>query len=77
MLVMFTVMMGAPLSSCIAASSISLQVTLGFSNTFRPARWTPLTVTLGNHGRDVSGYLEVRTRDGDEFRDNAFDIRTF
>lgn len=73
-LVVFAVMMGAPLSNCTASPSVSLQVTLGFSNTFRPAHWTPLTVTLGNHGHDVSGYLEVRTRDGDEFRDNVFDI---
>ena len=30
-------------------------------------------MTVINHGRDVSGDLQVSTRDGDDFRDNVFD----
>jgi hypothetical protein len=56
-----------------ASAAVDIQATLGFSNTFTPGKWTPLTVTLNNQGDNFSGYVEVRTRDGEDFRDDLSD----
>lgn len=53
-----------------ACAAVDIQATLGFSNTFTPGKWTPLTVTLNNQGDNLSGYVEVWTRDGEDFREN-------
>lgn len=59
--------------SLAARAAVDIQATLGFSNTFTPGKWTPLTVTLHNQGENLSGYVEVRTRDGEDFRGNLSD----
>jgi hypothetical protein len=56
-----------------ASATVDIQATLGFSNTFTPGKWTPLTLTLNNQGNNLSGYVEVRTRDGEDFRENLSD----
>jgi len=53
---------------------LDLDVVLGFSDTFRPGRWTPLTVTVRNRGPALAGRLEVHTRDGDEFRRKLYPV---
>jgi hypothetical protein len=77
--VIFILMSGLTLSLSMSEvsaneSSIAIDTRIGFSNTFRPGRWTPITVTISNQGSDFSGYLQVRTRNGDEFHDNVSDI---
>jgi len=55
-------------------SRVHMQVALGFADTFRPGRWTPLTVTVGNQGAPLDGTLEVITSDGDEFRRKLYPV---
>ena len=55
-----------------AASAVDIVATLGFNDSFRPGRWTPLIVTVTNHGRDLHGELEVQVRGGGELRGRSF-----
>lgn len=65
-----------PSANIQSASSIDIQTALGFSETFRIERWTPLTVTLTNHSHnDIIGQLNVEVRSGDEFRGGLYTTR--
>ena len=55
-----------------AASAVDISAVVGFTDTFRPGRWTPLTVTVTNRGGDLSGELEVQVSGGDELRGRQF-----
>ena len=55
-----------------ADGQLRMQVALGFSEVFRLGRWTPLTVTLANHGDDLVGQLDVEVGGGYEFQDTLF-----
>ena len=54
------------------AATVEIAATVGFTDTFRPGRWTPLIVTVTNHGRDINGELEVQVSGGSELRGRAF-----
>jgi hypothetical protein len=56
----------------IAADAVDLTAVVGFSDTFQLGRWTPLNVTVTNHGSDLSGELEVQVTGGDELRGRLF-----
>jgi hypothetical protein len=51
-----------------AASTVDIAATVGFTNTFRPGHWTPLTVSVGNRGADIDGVLEVQVTGDDALR---------
>ena len=51
-----------------AADAIDIAAAVGFSDTFRPGHWTPLTVTVTNHGPDIDGELEVQVTREDAAR---------
>ena len=55
-----------------ARETLQLHAVVGFNDTFRPGRWTPVTVTVSNQGPEVDGQLEVITSGGDAFRDQLF-----
>ena len=48
-----------------AASAVDIAAVVGFTDTFRPGHWTPLTVTVTNRGGDLSGELEVQVTGSD------------
>ncbi|RPI47050.1 MAG: hypothetical protein EHM59_05655, partial [Betaproteobacteria bacterium] len=52
----------------LAASTVDIAATVGFTDTFRPGHWTPLTVTVTNHGGDFIGELEVQVSGDDALR---------
>ena len=56
----------------LAGEAIDIAVAVGFTDTFRPGRWTPLIVTVTNHGDDLSGELEVQVTGGSELRGRQF-----
>jgi len=56
----------------IAADAVHIDAVVGFTDTFQPGRWTPLSVTVTNRGGDVSGELEVQVTGGDELRGQLF-----
>ncbi|HEX9781052.1 MAG TPA: hypothetical protein VGB20_07555, partial [bacterium] len=60
------------LPPALAADAVDIAAVVGFTDTFRPGRWTPLTVTVANHGGDLSGELEVQVTGGDELRGRLF-----
>ncbi|HSB49410.1 MAG TPA: hypothetical protein VLD15_07835, partial [Burkholderiales bacterium] len=60
----------APLAT--AANTVDIDAAVGFTGTYQPGRWTPLSVTVTNHGGDLSGELEVQVTGGDELRDRPF-----
>lgn len=51
-----------------AADAVDIAAVVGFSDTFRPGHWTPLTVTVTNRGDDLSGELEVQVTADDVSR---------
>jgi hypothetical protein len=51
-----------------AADAVDIAAVVGFSDTFRPGHWTPLTVTVTNRGSDLSGELEVQVTADDVLR---------
>ena len=55
-----------------AADAVDISTLVGFTDTFQPGRWTPLSVTVTNHGGDLSGELEVQVTGGDELRGQLF-----
>ncbi len=55
-----------------ASAKVSLDVHVGFGNSFRLAHWTPVSVVVSNAGRSFSGHLEISTTAG-----NALDLRQF
>jgi len=62
----------AAASRLVPGGLLDIQVVLGFANTFRLARWTPVTVTVSNRGNDLVGHLEVQASDTDAFHGNLF-----
>ena len=56
------------LPRAMAAGAVDIAAVVGFTDTFRPGHWTPLTVTVTNRGGDLSGELEVQVTGGDELR---------
>jgi hypothetical protein len=60
------------LPRAMAADAIEIVAAVGFTDTFQAARWTPLSVTVTNHGGDLSGELEVQVTGGDELRGGLF-----
>jgi hypothetical protein len=57
-----------------ASGALQLQTVVGFSDTFRPGRWTPVTVIVSSRGGVVDGHLEVITTGGDAFREQLFEV---
>ena len=55
-----------------AADAVDIAAVVGFADTFQPGRWTPLSVTVTNHGGDLNGELEVQVTGGDELRGRLF-----
>ncbi len=55
-----------------AANAVEIDAVVGFTDTFQPGRWTPLSVTVTNHGGDLNGDLEVQVTGGDELRGRRF-----
>lgn len=55
-----------------AADAVEISAVVGFTDTFQPGRWTPLSVTVTNHGGNLSGELEVQVTGGDELRGRLF-----
>jgi hypothetical protein len=43
------------------ASSVSMQVTVGFDSSYKIGYWTPVRVTLSNQGADFHGALSINT----------------
>ena len=62
---------GAP-SVLVPGSRFDIQTVVGFSNTFRLGRWTPITVIVSNRGHDLLGELEVQTTGGNELQGDLF-----
>jgi len=56
------------LPRAMAANAVDIAAVVGFSDTFRPGHWTPLTVTVTNRGGDLSGELEVQVTGDDVLR---------
>lgn len=54
------------------ADTVEITAVVGFADTFQPGRWTPLHVSVMNHGRDLSGEVEVQVTGGDELRGRRF-----
>ena len=55
-----------------AGERLEIQTVLGFSNTFRLGRWTPLTVIVTNHDNNLTGEIEVEVTHGDELENTVF-----
>ena len=60
------------LPRAMAADAVDIATVVGFTDTFHPGRWTPLSVTVTNHGGDLSGELEVQVTGGDGLRGRSF-----
>jgi hypothetical protein len=58
----------APPQALAAGGAVDIEATVGFTDTFRPGHWTPLTVTVTNRGSDVAGELEVQVTRDDALR---------
>ncbi|HSE00638.1 MAG TPA: hypothetical protein VLB72_07895 [Burkholderiales bacterium] len=57
----------------IHAGAVDIAAAVGFTDTYQPGRWTPLSVTVTNHGGDLSGELEVQVSGGDELYNRLFE----
>jgi hypothetical protein len=55
-----------------AGSAVDITAVVGFADTFRPGRWTPLAVTVTNRGTSLLGELEVNVTGGDALRGRQF-----
>ena len=55
------------ISLSVWAAPVSMEYQLGFSGLFQLKKWTPITVTLENRGRDIQGTLEIVVTSGSEF----------
>lgn len=52
------------------ATTLFVESSLGFANTFRVNHWTPLSVIVENRGKLIEGTLEVVVRSGNEYQNN-------
>ena len=60
------------LPQALAANAVDISAAVGFSDTFQPGRWMPLSVTVTNRGGTLDGELEVQVGGGDELRGRPF-----
>jgi hypothetical protein len=60
------------LPRAMAANAVDIDAVVGFSDTFQAGRWTPLNVTVTNHGGEVSGELEVQITGSDELKGRSY-----
>ncbi len=60
------------LPRAMATDAVDIGAVVGFTDTFQPGRWTPLIVTVTNHGGDLSGELEVQVTSGNALRGRPF-----
>lgn len=60
------------LPRAMAAGAVDIAAVVGFTDTFQPGRWTPLSVTVTNHGGDLTGELEVQVTGGDALRGRPY-----
>lgn len=49
------------------SATVTMEYQLGFNGFFQLKKWTPITVTLENRGRDIQGTLEIIVTSGSEF----------
>jgi len=49
-----------------------MEYTVGFNSRFQINKWTPITVTIENRGKAVSGKLEVLATSGSEYHRNVY-----
>ncbi|MPZ43965.1 MAG: hypothetical protein GEV05_11265 [Betaproteobacteria bacterium] len=68
LLVRLLLALACALPRALAADTIDIAATVGFTDTFRPGHWTPLTVTVTNRGSDIIGELEVQVTGDDALR---------
>jgi hypothetical protein len=61
-------MLACALPRALAAGTIEIAATVGFTDLFRPGHWTPLIVTVTNRGSDFAGELEVQVTGDDALR---------
>jgi hypothetical protein len=66
LLLPFALACGLP--QAMAADAVDISATVGFTDTFRPGHWTPLTVTVTNRGGDLTGELDVQVTGDDALR---------
>lgn len=59
---------GAAPQPALAAHAVDIDATVGFSETFQPGHWTPLTVTVTNRGAPLNGEVEVQVTGDDASR---------
>jgi hypothetical protein len=52
--------------------SLSMEYSIGFNDQFKLNSWTPITVTLENRGRPVSGSLEIVVTSGSEYQQDVY-----
>lgn len=57
-----------------AANAVDIAATIGFGDTFRPGYWTPVAVTVANHGESLRGELEVEVTADDAARGETLSI---
>lgn len=56
----------------VSAGAILMESHFGFNGQFQLKRWTPLSVTLVNRGRQTSGTLEAVVTSGSEYRQDVY-----
>ena len=71
-LLLLLMALSAQAQSASTRIGVNIQAVLGFSETFRLGHWTPLTVTLTNHGKNLVAQLNVEVVGGDEFQGGLF-----
>ena len=54
------------------SATLSMEYTVGFNSRFQINKWTPITVTIENRGKAVSGKLEVLATSGSEYHRNVY-----
>jgi len=60
------------LSQAVTANAVDIAAAVGYTDTFQPGRWTPLSVTVTNRGGALEGELEVQVASGDELRGRPY-----
>jgi hypothetical protein len=65
---LLSLILACALPPALAAGTIDIAATVGFTDIFRPGHWTPLIVTVTNRGSDLAGELEVQVTGDDALR---------
>ena len=71
-LVLLTLALPLTAMPVLAADRMAINAVVGFNDIFRPGRWTPLSVTVTNHGDGISGELAVQITGGDPLRGKPY-----